>query len=512
MALLTRIFYLQIIKYNHYSALAVSQRVASVNVSNTRGTIFDRNNIPLTERESSAYAVVEKGNALSLPKASRFLADYCKTPANELLKLMEEKSISVIKLSDVPQEKMRGISVISLPERYSDNQVASHVIGYLNTADNNGVSGVEKAFNGILKAEKAKRVGFVSNVDEGAYQLFNGKSETGSIRLCIDYRLQKIAEKAADKLLKGAVVVASVKTGDILAMVSRPDFSPNNISEYINSGDGELTNRALLSYNAGSVFKIIVSAACFEENVMTNSIFNCSGSINIRDIKINCHKQEGHGLQSFSDAFANSCNPAFIEAGQKLGAEKIADMAKRFGLGNAVGIYEKSGEAKGNIPNKKSYYLAETANISIGQGEIMVTPLQVADMVLTIANNGVRKKLNLIYSITTPQKEEIRYKKEEDKRIISSLTAKRIREMMEKAAKSGTASSGYAKNGGSAGKTGSAEAGYDKYGNKIVHAWYCGYYPVENPRYVIVVFAENGKSGATVAAPVFREICENVGK
>src|SRR5690606_9560292 len=199
----------------------------------------------------------------------------------------------------------------------------------------------------------------------------------------------------------------------------------------------------------------------------------------------------GHGSLDLKRAFALSCNSYFIELGQKIGYRRLVETAMKFGLGSRTGISEQGvPEAPGNLPDANAYHSrADLANIAIGQGEILATPVQVADITATVANGGIKNRINIVDAIVHENGRSVKkIKVSEGRRIISKETSDRIREMMEEVTISGTgteAVTGYY--GGAGGKTGSAETGSPG----VVHAWFAGYFPAAEPRYAIAVFAED---------------------
>lgn len=315
---------------------------------------------------------------------------------------------------------------------------------------------------------------------------------------------------------KGAVVIEDVVSGDIVSMVSKPDFNPNTIEEYLNSPNNELFNRAVASYNLGSIFKIIVLASAYNSNINPQMYYFCPGYFSLGDKEFRCssYYKGGHGLVSLEEAFASSCNPYFIELGLKVGHKSILETARLFGLGTVTGISSQGiNESSGNLPDgNRNFTYGDMANISIGQGDVMATPLQVADIVATIANGGIKNKINIVDSIVDSRGNQIK-KIREDKgqRIISKEVCDKIKHLMEEVTITGTGTkANLDAYGGAGGKTGSAETGQYINGEKVVHAWFAGYFPKRNPKYSISVFVENGKSGGTVAAPIFEEIAKNI--
>ena len=309
-------------------------------------------------------------------------------------------------------------------------------------------------------------------------------------------------------------MIEDVYNGDIVAMASKPDYDQNEVGDYLQSPMNELYNRAVASYNLGSIFKIIDVAAAFETEQTVDEEFFCPGFIKIgnKEFKCSSYEKGGHGGISLTRAFAESCNPYFISMGIKIGYKNIISMAKKFGIDSITGI-NKQGvyEFPGNLPDINRYYSkGDIANISIGQGEVMATPLQIADMVATIANGGIKNRVNIVDSVVDGNGSKVRNVRiNAGERVISKNSADSIKQLMEEVTSSGTGTrAGLSQYGGAAGKTGSAETGR----KGIVHAWFAGYFPQRTPKYSIAVFVENGQNGGKVAAPIFEEIAEEIMK
>lgn len=310
----------------------------------------------------------------------------------------------------------------------------------------------------------------------------------------------------------GAVVVEDVNTGDIAALASKPDYNQDFVEDYLDSPGNELFNRAIAAYNLGSVFKIIDTAALLENGMQVNNDFFCTGSVKAGNNTFKCSSLNGHGYVDLETAFALSCNSYFITMGSEIGYKKLVGMAELFGLGKYTGIRDQGiGESKGKLPSADSYYSpGDIANLSIGQGVLMATPLQAADIAATIANGGIKNRVNIVDSVVDRDGNKIRDMRiKEGHRIIQKETADRIKQLMEAVSDFGTGTAARLDlYGGAAGKTGSAETG-----NKdVVHAWFAGYFPRKAPRYSIAVLVENGQYGGKVAAPIFAEIAEAIMK
>ena len=413
-------------------------------------------------------------------------------------------------------EEYPNFSVISVSNRYLNDSPCAALIGYL--SDGEGASGLEKVYDKVLSNSK----GYGVKASADALMRFlpgsrkevvgqNLKSDKLKTTLNLDYC--RIAEKVLkDKGYRAGVVLLDINSFDLLAMASYPTFEPDNIGKYLTSADGNLTNRCLSDYDMGSVFKIVVASAAIEEGVTTpHELFECKGYYYVGDRKIDCHNIYGHKKLTFEEAFMHSCNPVFIEVGQRLGYEKIIEYAEKFGIGrrllNPTSLYQ----AKGKIPDINNYYLADVANLSIGQGRLSGNALQVAVFSGIIANGGVANNVNCVDSIVDNVGQEKRNLRVSDScRVISETTAEIIKDMMIKTNLYGTGTTGYVESFGSGGKTGSAQTGWIVDDERYQHGWYTGFFPAENPMFSMCVFVENGKSGSETAAPVFKEIAEEI--
>lgn len=392
--------------------------------------------------------------------------------------------------------------------------LAKHLIGYT-SPDGEGKSGLEKIYNSKLKTEKNLKLKYYADAKgEPVSELQIIKEETKKepqLRLTLDYKLQEIAEKIMHKhIKKGALVLLDVNSFDVLAMASRPDYTYEKLESYASSADGELLNRAVLGYNAGSVFKIITASAALEKDMgYMERYFDCHGSYALNDGHIfGCNQKDGHGVLYFTDAFAKSCNCSFYVTALEVGGDDIIKTAKKFGIGTHL-LNVSLGEAGGNIPHRQIYSEAETLNISIGQGEILITPLECAVMTATVANGGIRKKVNIADGIKTGKNYKSLKNKGEE-RVISKETAQKTADMMRSCVTSGTAMEASISKTQIAGKTGSAETGWIENGEAVVHGWFCGFFPYENPRYAMAILAEGGKSGRASCVKPFMEMADKI--
>ena len=415
----------------------------------------------------------------------------------------------------------------------SSNPPALHITGYINK-EGDGIGGIEEKYNDFLKIKTSAKIEAVYDSD-ALQQSFGGSPiriinygyniKTG-IELTLDINLQKRTEEIADKYLnKGAIVVASASTGEILASVSRPVYSLDNISDYIDSENGEFINRAFCSFTPGSIFKTIIAAAALEydkDNYFKE--YECTGIIDAGGKDFKCHKRTGHGNMTMCEAYAESCNTYFMNLALEIGYEKIYEAAKKLGLGEKSlldGLSIKSG----NIPEKINPPPAFIANTAIGQGELLITPLEAARIFCCIANNGVMPELSIIKSFIFENKKSD-VNNLNSKKALSDYTIECLLEMTQACVEYGTGSAAAPEFGIAGGKTSSAESGQyteEEIFNpdngeieiqkiQIVHSWFSGYYPAgnipETSVYAISVIAEGGVTENIKSAVIFKEICD----
>lgn len=521
--LIVRIYYIQVIKSDVYKKYALRQRSKEVVIYPDRGIIYDRNLIPLTnkERQSSIYVYKED---LKKTKVKDYIYTHTSFDENQLNELMmDSKGILEIplekgeKLYNPPKE----VYIIDKTVRYDDKNFLSHVIGYVKKSENVGAYGIEKVYDDILKNQESSSVFFEFDgkknlIPGGGYILTTNTKASfpSSVKLTIDYHIQKVVENAIDKEnSSGAIIVADVETGDILAMTSRPNFDQNVIDSYLNKNNMELYNKAVqVSYPPGSLFKIIVLLSALEDDpsIIYNNYY-CNGYEKIGETIIKCNKEEGHGALMLNEALAYSCNSAFIQLGKEIGSQEIMDTAKKIGFGNKinVGLLE---EVEGNLPEGKELLGPAIGNISLGQGNIEVTPLQITNMMMVIANNGIRKDISIVDSIVSADGKLVKkYSRKDDERIIDEANINIIKDYLEDVVDYGTGRSmNLSDIGGAGGKTGSAQGVINR--KNTIHGWFSGYYPKINPKYVVTVLMEDDYRGSSSAVPIFEEIVKEINK
>lgn len=511
LALAGRLAYIQIVGGEALSAAAIRQQKISLDGIDFRGTIYDRHMSPLTSQTKEYMLLLLKDKY-----DSRVATILSKMDAHKLSVDNSKYYVYAVDHYDKDTwdllEKNYNAYSLEVNKRYDNNQLASHLIGYINQKDGNGVSGLELLYNKKLENNDSN---YFAMADAKGY-LLSGIGISASVNqnygivTTIDKDIQKSVEKVLeDSKYNGAVVVQSVKDGSILACASTPAFDPNEMKQYMKSDNKELIDKVFQGeYPPGSIFKIVVAAAAFEKGIKPDITLHCDGKIEINGVSFGCSTggDSGHGDITLTDAFADSCNCAFIELGQKVGAEDILKMAEKMGLDKDP-IVDFPNIKNGYLPDIKNCQGAGIGNLSIGQGETLVTPLQLARMVNIIANDGLDKNVKIVKEVlgdpSNEDQENSKINNTDYNRVISKNTAAELTKMMKATMKYGTGDN-VTTTEETAGKTGSAEA--SDAGKYLVHGWFAGFYPASDPKYTVVVFAENGRSGRKSAVPIFDEL------
>lgn len=505
-ALACRLAYIQILGHDELYAATRSQSLISLEGSNTRGIIYDRNGEALVADEKKYVYIIKEDN---FTKGAETLLD----KVNAARINSDNEGYYVFSSADYDKEtghkliENYGAYILQAAARYSEEQVATHLIGYVNKKDNSGAAGLElmcdEQLSGLNRNVYAV-ADVKGNILPGRGLLITSDDENDSyikegIRTTVDRDLQTEVENIIDENENNcAVVVLDSNTGGVVAMASTPGFDPNNADSYMNNTGSELINKATQgAYPPGSIFKIVVAAAALENGIDTDKTYSCVGNVELEEISIKCDTggEGGHGSISFEDAFAKSCNSFFIQLGREIGEEAIIETAEKMGLGQRK-LADYPQEVKGHVTNERQAQGDGIGNLSIGQGELLVTPIQAAAMTNIIANGGIDKGVHILMD-----------EEESQKQVISQKTAVEVGKMMKKVTEDGTGGIIEPALDGSARasvKTGTAE--YYSDGETKTHGWMTGFTPCDNPEYVITVFVEGGNSGALSAGPIFRDI------
>ncbi|WP_332830242.1 stage V sporulation protein D [Clostridium perfringens] len=561
LVLVGRLLYIGIFRSKDYKAMAEEQWTNEIQIDARRGRILDRNN-----RELAVTANVFRVD-LDLITLRKYI-DKKDTDNIEIAKLLaealemdEEKVLSRIELTypsgnpansatlirRIEKEKadkvkeldIKGVIVSEDTKRYYPNgDFLSHTLGTTN-ADGEGLSGLELYYNEELMGIPGVRVSEVSgNSTSNPYSetSFTPPVDGKDMTLTIDENIQYFVEKVAEDALKKhnadsvSIAVMNPNNGEILGMVNKPGFNPNNPYEGSEAFKGKDESAKLQnmwrntivsdSFEPGSIFKIITSIAAIEENIAgKDEVYYCDGSLNVAGKNIKCWKPGGHGVQNFNQTLENSCNVAFMEMGAKLGAEKLNEYIKLFGFGTQSGI-DLPGEATGIVKNVEDISAVDLATISFGQTNTM-NGIQFMTALNAVANGGDLIQPHIM--------KELSHKDDNGTKIIDEVFVPKIQEnivdekstMRVKVALESTVSNGSSKDAGIegikvAGKTGTAEKVDPEtgtYGAGYI-ASFAGFAPYDNPQVSLIVIIDNPKNGehfgGIVAAPFAGELFNNI--
>jgi len=527
--LTARMFSIQASRGSEYSQAAAIQRWRNTKIHTERGDILDRNGIRFTNRHKQYLAIVLPADLLKDASAPGRAAALLGRDADELESAAAASYLPfAVRVSDEQADAIMnagipGLCIVEVPVRSSKDMPAAHIIGYVDEKGENGLSGIEKAYQETLKNGGGVFAGLLADAGNKAMEQFGYRilDTTGesrlNIRTTLDFHMQEIVEETMDRMVdRGAVVILDILNGELLAMASRPAFNPADVSRALHDASQPLFNRALGEYIPGSIFKIVTAAAALEKGIPPETTFNCPGYVMAGGLMMKCWNYDtgGHGTLDMAQAFAQSCNSYFIGLGQMVGKRDIVAMAEKLGLGKRTGLYLQGiDEPYGLLPNTMAYAsAAEIGNLSIGQGDLLISPVQAARMVSVIANGGILNRIQVIDCVVNDRGEKIRNLRNPAwERVLKKETAETLHRMMMKTVEDGTGRLADNKGfGGSAGKTGSAETGWIQDNRDVLHAWFVGYFPVSEPRYAMCVFIEDGASGGKSAAPVFAEIAARI--
>ncbi len=553
--LLAKLGYYQIIKGQDIARQAVVMRSRQVELKEySRGDILDRNLLPITgtRTETAVYCLPQEMSRNRLPDSSTSGQPAVKSEEQNLIqaaRLLSEVSggktsqqlyselkqavksgkpfvriasnLTPEQTARINSSQLTGVVVAPVIKRYPEHGFMSHLLGYSSGgADNKGITGLEKCYDNILGANTGSQA-LTSILDARGiaiqglmFKLRNQQEQyQGTVVLTIDKRIQEAVEQALDERIKsGAAVVMDVNSKEVLAMASRPAFNPYEVEKIVEDDEtGSLNNRALMAYPPGSIFKILVAAAALEEKLVTlEERFNCQGEYVFNDqVSIPCLREEGHGDISFAEAFALSCNPSFIATGLRLHREGLLRFADRLHLTDErlLGYGEYKAGSHITIENADP----AVGNASLGQEGVMLTPLQICNMVATIADDGRYASPVLVRFTVDREGNRQMLTRPDKEQVLSPETARTVQQLMEKVVTAGTGRNAALSEIKVAGKTATSQTGnYRPNGEEILNTWFAGYFPAENPRWAIVVLAEGGKSGAENAAPVFKAITQQM--
>jgi len=408
-------------------------------------------------------------------------------------------------------------TIYTTSKRYAANNIAQHLIGYTDL-DENGLTGIEKAFDEKLKNTGEKitvhfKVNGQGDIYGDVYSTFSDDAQV--LSLTIDNSLQRLAEGIAkENISNGSIVIMESKTGKIRAMASTPVYDANNIVHYLQSKDSPLVNKALQGYEPGSVIKPLWASVLLQMGLDKEQTYICKGYTEVNDHIYHCANHTPHGEINMQQALTVSCNCYFIDMQIKNKGFILKQMANQMNFGSQLQLCENYSTATGAFPSAQQLEnMGTQSSVCFGQGDFLVTPVHIAAYMNIFANNGVYVYPQIaegMYLKNSRMKTENHYNYAE-KRIIDSDTAQTVKDMLIHVVEDGNRQRAMPRYLSAGGKTGTAQTGkYDENGEEILTAWFCGFYPTENPEYVICITMYDGGESSYSAAPLFKQICDEL--
>lgn len=568
-AAVLRLTYLTTVQSSELQESAVDLQLADTTVSAKRGTIYDANGNVLAESASVWQVVmspVNFKNDKQRQAAAKGLSEIFDLEYNDVLddtkqqshyvvvkrRIESDEREKVLELIDTLKKDYSCSGVIQLLDDYKryypKNSLASSVIGFTGS-DDQGLEGIEYEYDSYLSGTPGRII--TAQNARGTDMPFryeqNVESEDGNnVYLTIDETIQSICEKYMQKgvednnvLNKGVCIAMDVNTGAILAMVTTDGYDLNNpyelsakdkkkIKSTAKSKQAEAESAALSNmwrnkavadtYMPGSVFKMCVASAALEENLVNEKTsFTCTGSISVEGETIHCSNISGHGTQSFVEAISNSCNPAFVQIGQMLGASKFRQYYQGFGFSDKTGI-DLPGEAEDSFWKEGKMGGVDLAVASFGQN-FSITPIQMITACAAVSNGGYVVQPHVVSKITDSKGNVIKTVDKKIKRqVISDDTSKKMNEYLEYNTERQGAAAGYISGYKVAGKTGTSEKkGVTKVESSFSEDYissFCGYAPADDPQIAMLVFFDTPDGdayyGSQVSSPVFINIMSEV--
>ena len=536
LVLMGRLVYLMVFQSQYYSQKAEDIEERERDIKAARGRLIDANGKILATNETVCTVSVIHSQITDADAVTDMLVKELGLTEEEARKRVEKvSSIERVK-TNVPKETgdairaydLDGVKVDEDYRRYYPyDELASKVLGFTG-GDNQGIVGLESRYESYLKGTNGKILTLtdsrgveLKDAGESRLEPINGSD----LYLTLDYNIQSYAQQLAEKAMEECqasaveLLVMNPQNGEIMAMVNVPEF---NLNEPFTLADGtetsdmerlnEMWRNACVSdtYEPGSTFKVITTAAALEEHLVTlDEQFNCSGAIMVEDTRIRCHKTTGHGPETFVDAIKNSCNPVFIQLGLRIGVERYFSYFRQFGLAKKTGI-DLPGEANTIMHAEENVGPVELATISFGQS-FQISAVQLATTVSSLINGGVRVTPHVAREVRDSQGELIEQFTYEGERIVSEETSETLRYLLNQVVSSGTGRNGAVEGYAIGGKTATSQTLPRSNGRYI--ASFIGFAPAQDPQVLALVIIHDPQGiyyGGTIAAPVVRELFENI--
>ena len=536
-----RLAYLMIVQSDYYGKKAQALHERERSIKAARGKIVDRNGIILADNRSVCTVSVIHSQIRDPERVIAELTELLELPEDTVRKRVEKVSSIERIRSNVPKEtgdailarQLEGVKVDEDYRRYYPyDSLASKVIGFTG-GDNQGIVGLEVRYDDWLSGKDGKILTMTNAYGQELEQEGERRQEpvTGNqLTISLDCNLQMYCEQAAQKVMQEknadevSVILMNPQNGEIFAMVNVPEYDLNEpftlnvetASDLKESEKQDLLNQMWRNscindtYEPGSTFKIITTAAALEQGVVTvNDPFYCPGYKIVEDRRIRCHKTAGHGAETFTQGIMNSCNPVFIELGLRLGAENFYHYFEQFGLLRKTGI-DLPGEAATIMHKKENIGQVELATISFGQS-FQITPIQLVTTVSSLINGGTRVVPHFGVSVQNAEGETRKtFSYDETEGTVSTATSKTLCDLLEHVVSEGTGKKAAIEGFSIGGKTATSQT-LPRSDHKYI-ASFLGFAPAEDPQVIGLIVIDNPQGvyyGGTVAAPVMKEIFEN---
>ena len=529
-----KVFYIQVFQYNKLNSLASDLWSRNLPIKASRGKILDRNGKVLADNITTTSLYLVPNQIVNKEEVATRLSEILQISYDDMYKHITKKTslervhpegrqLSFEIADKINELHYDGVYLLKESKRYYPyGKLLSQTLGFVGI-DNQGLSGLELKYDDYLTGIDGS-IKYYSDAKgnrlEKAEEYKDSKSGL-DISLTIDLSLQQAVERELDNVIykydadNALAIAMDPKSGEILAMSSRPNFNPNDYK----STSTEILNRNLpiwMTYEPGSTMKITTLAASLNEGIVNlfKDSFYDKGSIEVDGAKLHCWKSGGHGQETYLQVVENSCNPGFVNLGLKLGKERLFDYIKRFGYGEKTGV-DLIGEENGIIFNIDKIGNVELATTAFGQG-ISVTPIQQVRGVSAAVNGGILYRPYILKNIYDSNSKSliVESKKEEIRQVISKETSDMVKFALESVVANGTGRNAYIENYRVGGKTGTAQKvnnGHYMSGNYIVS--FIGFMPADDPDIVLYVAIDHPKGvvqyGGTVAAPVAKSILES---
>lgn len=537
-----RLIYLMVFRGNYYSERATNLQQRERSIKAARGRIIDAGGVVLASNRSVCTISVIH-NQIKEPEAVIAMLVKELGLSEERVRKRVEKVSSIERIkSNVDKETgnrilaygYEGVKVDEDYKRvYPYGDLASKVLGFTGS-DNQGIIGLETVYDSLLRGENGM---ILTTTDARGIEVDNVGEERrepvagNNLHVSLDYNIQMYAAQAAEKAFirkeadSVSILVMNPKNGEIMAMVDYPEFDLNDpftltgeLAEYAGSDkEQDYLNQMWRNhcvcdtYEPGSTFKIITASAALEEHAVSiDESFYCPGYILVEDRRIHCHKVQGHGSETFLQGIENSCNPVFITVGLRLGAQRYYKYFEQFGLLEKTHI-DLPGEAATIMHKQENIGLVELATISFGQS-FQITPVQLAATVSSIINGGTRVTPHFGVWVESPEGEELeRLSYGTREGICSEETSETVRMLLEKVVSEGGGNKAYIEGYEIGGKTATSQT-LPRSSHKYISS-FLGFAPADDPQVFVLVIIRNPQGvyyGGTIAAPVAREIFENI--